>query len=158
MLVQFFGSYPLQLRIRFSLKVNGTCLWNFLRIPSSASLNLYRNLWKVPLELLGPLFPHSFKKSLLKQLGHAPNVSWVNYFQLPHWIAIKNQWTMLMEFIGPSPLHSVKNPNWKSMDNVLAASWTISFTFLYKALIKMYGTCSECFLDQFLQYLLLNHH
>ena len=47
------------------------------------------------------------------------------------------------------------NTSWKvekSMEHVLATSWANSSTFLHKTIIEVYGICSKCFLDQFLQF------
>ena len=146
--------------------------WNLSKFPRVPWSNPHWNQWKMLVELLGPILVHVCIKSLLEQMGIAsPNASWVNSFKLHHWIPIKNKWAMLLELIWvksfpsfPFPSHIVPMSDSHTRlihPERLKNQWNMFLQLpgpISLHFFAIYGTCSKCFLDHFLQSSLLNHH
>ena len=144
--------------LHYLLTEHGKCSWSFLRKLLQVVLNPDWYLWKMLLELMGPVLLHFFIKSLWnkwKMLQMLPGPI-PSGFLIKSWLKINGQcsWSSLEQVL----YISLSYPYWKSMQHVLAASWVNSSSLLYEIIVKTYGSCSKCFLGQFHQDSLLNHH
>ena len=104
----------------YAITKHGNCSWSFLRKLLQVVLNPNWNLWKMLLELLGPVLLHFFIKSV--------------------W----NKWKMLQMLLGPIPSGFLI----KSLLKILELFGASPLHFFIIFLLKVNATCSCSFLGK----------